>query len=202
MRLITARSSARRNSRGRGLPACGRGVIEPTSAKPKPSPSSASGTSPSLSKPAAMPSGLGKARPGDAVAAGRAGPRARRRRGPQRRDRQAVRALGVEREQRGPGKAVEHHAAAMAAPRRAVDRSILIVSIDNYPALSDILCLNGACRFPTSRPAANWLTGACDPKGSKQRCNEFSTFKGGSVRGPPLFWRLKAALFEIRALRA
>ena len=35
-RLITARSSVRRNRRGRGLPGCGRGVAAPTSTKPKP----------------------------------------------------------------------------------------------------------------------------------------------------------------------
>ena len=36
MRLITAWSGSRRNSRGRGLPACGRGVTVPVSTKPKP----------------------------------------------------------------------------------------------------------------------------------------------------------------------
>ena len=36
MRLITAPSSASRNRRGRGLPACGRGVTVPHSTKPKP----------------------------------------------------------------------------------------------------------------------------------------------------------------------
>ena len=41
----------------------GRGVTEPISTKPKPSRSSASGTSALLSKPAAMPIGLGKFRP-------------------------------------------------------------------------------------------------------------------------------------------
>ena len=35
-RLITARSSARRKRRGRGLPGCGSGVAAPTSTKPKP----------------------------------------------------------------------------------------------------------------------------------------------------------------------
>ena len=47
--LAVADDAVDRNRRGRGLPSCGRGVIEPTSAKPKPRPSSASGTSPSLS---------------------------------------------------------------------------------------------------------------------------------------------------------
>src|SRR3569623_2374432 len=70
MRLITARSRVRRNSRGLGLPGCGNGVTEPTSAKPKPSPSNASGTSPSLSKPTAMPSGFGKSIPATVVASG------------------------------------------------------------------------------------------------------------------------------------
>ena len=70
MRLITARSSANRNSRGFGLPACGCGVMEPTSAKPKPRPSTPSGTSASLSKPAASPSGLGKRSPATSTARG------------------------------------------------------------------------------------------------------------------------------------
>ena len=35
-RLMTARSSVRRKSRGRGLPGCGSGVAAPTSTKPKP----------------------------------------------------------------------------------------------------------------------------------------------------------------------
>ena len=48
----------------------GSGVIDPTSAKPKPSPSRASGTSPFLSKPAAIPTGLGKASPATSVASG------------------------------------------------------------------------------------------------------------------------------------
>ena len=61
------------NSRGLGFPACGKGVIDPTSANPKPRPSSASGTSPSLSKPAAMPSGLGKAIPATWVPSGPCG---------------------------------------------------------------------------------------------------------------------------------
>ena len=38
-----------RNTRGLGLPSCGFGVIVPTSAKPKPSRSAASGTSAFLS---------------------------------------------------------------------------------------------------------------------------------------------------------
>ena len=63
MRLITASSRSSRNRRGRGLPACGFGVTEPISTKPKPSRNSASGTSALLSKPAAMPIGLGKFRP-------------------------------------------------------------------------------------------------------------------------------------------
>ena len=63
MRLITASSRSSRNSRGRGLPVCGFGVTVPISTKPKPSRSSASGASAFLSKPAAMPTGLGKFSP-------------------------------------------------------------------------------------------------------------------------------------------
>ena len=68
MRLITARSSASRNSRGFGLPACGRGVSVPTSTKPKPKPSICAETSASLSKPAASPTGLGKSSPATSIA--------------------------------------------------------------------------------------------------------------------------------------
>ena len=68
MRLMTASSSTSRNSRGRGLPCCGRGVSVPTSTKPNPSPSIASGTSPSLSNPAASPTGEGKASPATSLA--------------------------------------------------------------------------------------------------------------------------------------
>jgi hypothetical protein len=56
-----------------------------------------------------------------------------------------------------------------------------------------------ACRFPTSLRRPNRLAGPCDPKGSEQRCNEFSTFKGGSFGAAPFFMRLKAGLFEIAA---
>ena len=63
MRLITPSSRSSRNSRGRGLPACGFGVTVPTSTKPKPSRSNESGTSALLSKPAAMPIGLEKFKP-------------------------------------------------------------------------------------------------------------------------------------------
>src|SRR6185312_5071075 len=62
-RLISAASSPRRKRRGRGLPSCGRGVTVPTSTKPKPKRSIASGTSASLSKPAASPIGFGNSRP-------------------------------------------------------------------------------------------------------------------------------------------
>ena len=96
-------------------------------------------------------------------------------------------AFGVEREQGGPGNAVEH-AAAMAASWRAVDRSKLIVSTRNFVALfNDLFGGVASCRIPTSRAMANRVLGACDPKGSKQRCNEFSTFKGGSFGSRPFF---------------
>src|SRR6185312_10319908 len=62
-RLTSAASSPRRNRRGRGLPGCGRGVTVPISTKPKPKRSIASGTSASLSKPAASPTGFGNSRP-------------------------------------------------------------------------------------------------------------------------------------------
>ena len=49
--------------RGLGLPGCGFGVTVPISKKPKPKAPSASICSPSLSKPAASPTGLGKVMP-------------------------------------------------------------------------------------------------------------------------------------------
>jgi len=55
---MTARSAARRNSLGCGLPGCGLGVTPPISTKPNPRPSRPRTTSPCLSKPAARPTGL------------------------------------------------------------------------------------------------------------------------------------------------
>src|SRR5690606_12059806 len=79
MRLTSARYSGSRNIRGRWLPGCGRGVTVPTSTKPKPSASRASTWRPSLSNPAARPTGLGKRRPSTVVGNGRgAGPSTRR----------------------------------------------------------------------------------------------------------------------------
>src|SRR6185437_4552403 len=77
-RLITARSASRRKIRGRGLPACARGVTVPTSTKPKPRRSSASGTTAFLSKPGATPTGLGKFSPNarTAISGGSAAARA------------------------------------------------------------------------------------------------------------------------------
>ena len=68
MRLITALSSTSRNSRGRGLPACGSGVTVPISTKPKPKPNIACGTSAFLSKPGASPTGVGKSSPATRIA--------------------------------------------------------------------------------------------------------------------------------------
>ena len=48
---------------GAALPLCARGVSVPTSTKPKPMARSSRGTRAFLSKPAAMPTGLGKSRP-------------------------------------------------------------------------------------------------------------------------------------------
>jgi len=62
-RLISALARTSRNSRGRGLPACGRGVTVPTSMKPKPSCARASMCSAFLSRPAASPTGLGNSSP-------------------------------------------------------------------------------------------------------------------------------------------
>src|SRR5690606_5419247 len=73
MRLISACCRGRRNRRGAGLPAGGRGVTVPTSTKPKPSPSSASTCSPFLSSPAARPTGLGNASPSTLVTSGATG---------------------------------------------------------------------------------------------------------------------------------
>jgi hypothetical protein len=49
--------------RGLGLPGCGRGVTVPISKNPNPNAASASICLPSLSKPAANPTGLGKSMP-------------------------------------------------------------------------------------------------------------------------------------------
>ena len=63
MRLIKACACGRRNIRGLGLPGCARGVTVPISMKPKPSAASPSIYVPSLSKPAANPTALGKVMP-------------------------------------------------------------------------------------------------------------------------------------------
>ena len=75
MRLMTAWSSGSRNSRGRGLPACGSGVTVPVSTKPKPSRISAATATASLSKPAARPIGLGNAAQDVTASAGSSGTR-------------------------------------------------------------------------------------------------------------------------------
>jgi hypothetical protein len=62
-RLIAARSAASRNSRGRGLPGCGRGVAAPTSMKPKPLRDSGRRAVAFLSNPAASPTGFGRSSP-------------------------------------------------------------------------------------------------------------------------------------------
>ena len=67
-RLIEARSSLRRNSRGFGLPGCAIGVAAPTSIKPKPALDKGATTSAFLSKPAAKPTGLGMFKPATLVA--------------------------------------------------------------------------------------------------------------------------------------
>jgi len=57
--------------RGRGLPGCGLGVVVPISRKPKPSEARASMCAPSLSMPAASPTGLANARPNTVSGIGR-----------------------------------------------------------------------------------------------------------------------------------
>ena len=59
MRLIRLWSATRRNRRGEGLPGCGSGVTVPISTNENPKAPSASNASASLSKPAAMPTGVG-----------------------------------------------------------------------------------------------------------------------------------------------
>ena len=68
MRLITAASAVSRNSRGRGLPDCGRGVTVPVSTKPNPRRISAGTATASLSNPAARPIGLANRRPSTSTA--------------------------------------------------------------------------------------------------------------------------------------
>jgi hypothetical protein len=63
MRLMSALASVMRNMRGFGLPGCGNGVTVPISTKPKPSDATPSRKAPSLSRPAARPTALGKRMP-------------------------------------------------------------------------------------------------------------------------------------------
>ena len=65
--LISACDLFRRNNRGFGLPPCGFGVTVPTSIKPNPSNSKARIYFPSLSNPAASPTGFLKVRPNTSV---------------------------------------------------------------------------------------------------------------------------------------
>ena len=65
-RLMMAPSSVSRNTRGRGLPACGRGVTPPASMKEKPRRMRPSSAVAFLSKPAARPSGCARSMPGKA----------------------------------------------------------------------------------------------------------------------------------------
>jgi hypothetical protein len=106
MRLITARSSTRRNSRGLGFPACGlwRQGADLDEAEAEHLPKGFG----IQSKPAASPTGLGK----------QAGPHLQPRIGPgrpprrqqfQRPDRRAMRTLGVQREGQRPDERVERH---------------------------------------------------------------------------------------------
>ena len=60
---MMAPSAAERKMRGEGLPFCGFGVSVPISTKPNPVARSGANTRASLSKPAAMPTGLRKLRP-------------------------------------------------------------------------------------------------------------------------------------------
>ena len=107
-RLITASSASRRNSRGRGLPGCGSGVTVPTSTKPKPTRSSASGTSACLSKPAASPTGLGKVSPNARVASrASSGTALGSGASSQRAQRQPVGVLRIHGPQQRPGEALE-----------------------------------------------------------------------------------------------
>src|SRR5688572_24194103 len=69
-RLMTASCSGSRNMRGFGLPGCGRGVVVPTSRKPKPSAPSASTYAPFLSSPAARPTGFANCSPNASTASG------------------------------------------------------------------------------------------------------------------------------------
>ena len=92
MRLITARSSASRNSRGCGLPACGRGVSVPTSTKPKPSRASARAPRRPCRSPRRARPGLGKSSPATVVdSIGISAGGHPRRQQLQRRDRRAMR---------------------------------------------------------------------------------------------------------------
>ena len=108
---MTARSSASRNSRGFGLPACGRGVSVPTSTKPKPSAEHLLGHFGVLVEPGGEPDRRSGSRAPRRVVRSEAGKSRRpaRRHQLQRRDRRPMRGLGVEREGERADERVERH---------------------------------------------------------------------------------------------
>ena len=117
MRLITARSAGSRKSRGLGLPGWASAVTVPTSTNPNPRAGQKGIATPSLSSPAASPTGEGSFRPAREQASSGAGaPRetsaaARRGAAAEKPERQLVRRLGGQTKEERPDERVEtHHA--------------------------------------------------------------------------------------------
>jgi hypothetical protein len=126
--------------RGFGLPGCGRGVIVPTSTKPKPSAASASMCAPFLSSPAASPTGFGKSNGFGGFADQRV--QAAAVGGLQRRQPEAVRTLGIEGEQERAAERVQgvsgwrsaRKAARPPKNRKIATTTSTAIAIDRYPS--------------------------------------------------------------------
>ena len=91
--------------------------------------------------------------------------------------RQMMRAFRIEREQGGPSEAVKHGRPMAGRPAP--------VDVGHFGRSRRFFTV---CRVPTSFCRNDSLAGLCDPKGSVQRCGEFSTFEGGSACGAALFF--------------
>ena len=57
------------------------------------------------------------------------------------------------------------------------------------------------CRLHTINSEGLGLINPCDPKGSEQFCNEFSTSKGGIHPGRPLFFAFESVPQKFYSLR-
>ena len=125
--------------RGRGLPACGSGVTVPISTKPKPRPSSASGTSACLSKPGAIPDRIGEVEPEGPHRAAANHRAAAVSRGATFRavDGERMGVFGIENPEQRPGQTVEkaNHHGLRIKRRRTLSATIALfkVGLDSHP---------------------------------------------------------------------